>query len=105
MVVLAFAQLMPELLASEYPLRFMNLPGSYCVIRISLLFDTIGVGHGAWALFFVSRRLCCKPLATEGEDEDVATKPPMIRFDSAELLVYNKQKKKQWNEILFTQLS
>ena len=27
MVVLAFAQLCPELLAAEYPLRFMNLPG------------------------------------------------------------------------------
>jgi hypothetical protein len=34
LVVLAFAQLMPELLAAEYPLRFINFYGSMCITSI-----------------------------------------------------------------------
>lgn len=44
-VTLAFGQLMPELLAAEFPLRFMNLWPSLIIGYVSLLFDAIGVGH------------------------------------------------------------
>ena len=44
-LTLAFGQLMPELLAAEFPLRFMDLYGSYSVGCLSLVFDAIGVGH------------------------------------------------------------
>ena len=59
MTVLSFGQLMPELLAQEFPLRFMNMPGSYTIGRISLFFDSVCVGHCAWAVFFLTRGLCC----------------------------------------------
>jgi hypothetical protein len=48
LIVLSFGQLMPELLAQEYPLRFMNMFGSYSVGAVSLYADAIGVGHCAW---------------------------------------------------------
>ena len=44
-ITLAHGQLMPELLAAEFPLRFMNMYGSYTIGALSLIFDGIGVGH------------------------------------------------------------
>ena len=58
-MILAFAQLLPELLAAHYPLRFMNLYYSYTVCYISLFFDAIGVGHAAWAMYYVTRPFLC----------------------------------------------
>ena len=48
LVTLAFGQLMPELLAAEFPLRFLNMPACYSIVWISLLFDQLAVGHAAW---------------------------------------------------------
>lgn len=94
MVVLAFAQLCPELLASEYPLRFMNLPGSYSIGAICLFFDLCGVGHCAWAVYFVTRQFCCGKYLSEGDEEDVKTKPAIVRVNSAEVLAYNNASQK-----------
>ncbi len=73
-IVLAFAQLLPELLAAEYPLRFMNMPGAYSVVNVCLLFDSFGVGHASWAIYFASRRYCCAAAAATG---DRAAEPSM----------------------------
>jgi hypothetical protein len=89
LVVLAFAQIMPELLAAEYPVRFMNLYGSYTVVCLSLLFDAVGVGHCAWTIYFVTRQFCCKSYMTEGEKKEKATKPTIVRVTSSEVLAYN----------------
>jgi hypothetical protein len=90
MVVLAFGQLCPELLAAEYPLRFMNLPGSYSVCYTSLWFDMIGVGHCAWTVYFALRKyLCSKFLSSstaDSEVEFVKTKPTLVRVNSAEVI-------------------
>jgi hypothetical protein len=59
LTTLAFGQLMPELLAQEFPLRFMNLLPVPMIGWVSLFFDTVGVGHCAWAVYFVFRRLMC----------------------------------------------
>ena len=61
LTVLAFGQLMPELLAQEYPLRFMNMPGSYSVCCVSLFFDGVGVGHAAWAFYYFTRGMLLSP--------------------------------------------
>jgi hypothetical protein len=95
LVVLAFGQLMPELLAAEYPLRFLNLPGSYSVVCISLLFDAIGVGHCAWTIYFVTRQFCCKSYMTEGEEKEKALKPTIVRVNSAEVLAFNNASQKK----------
>ena len=83
MIVLAHGQLMPELLAAEYPLRFMDMYGSYTISYISLFFDAIGVGHHAWAVFYATRPFCCKAVMTGAEAE---AKPAILRVASAELL-------------------
>ena len=57
MVVLSFGQLMPELLAAEYPLRFMDMYGSYSIVACSLFFDQCAVGHAAWAIYYAIRPL------------------------------------------------
>jgi hypothetical protein len=95
LVVLAFAQLMPELLAAEYPLRFMNLYGSYSVLCTSLLFDAVGVGHCAWTIYFVTRRFCCKTAMAEYNAEDNNTKPTIVRVNSAEVLAYYNASQKK----------
>jgi len=47
MIILAFAQLLPELLAARHPLAFMNFYGSTAIVQMSLFIDAIGVGHCA----------------------------------------------------------
>ena len=83
MIVLAHGQLLPELLAAEYPLRFMDMYGSYTVTYISLFFDSIGVGHHAWAVYYLTRPFCCKSIMLGNADE---AKPEILRVQSAELL-------------------
>ncbi len=86
LIILSFAQLLPELLAAEFPLRFMNMFGSVTVAKLSLFFDAIGVGHCAWAVYYVTRPLCCK--GHTAEDGGVATdsKQTIVRVQSAEIL-------------------
>ena len=90
MVVLAFAQLCPELLAAEYPLRFMNLPGAYTIGCLSLIFDGIGVGHCAWSVYFVTRQFCCKAYLGD-KAEATQTKPAIVRVNSAEVLAASQK--------------
>jgi hypothetical protein len=71
MIILAFAQLLPELLAARHPLAFMNFYGSTAIVQLSLFIDSIGVGHCAWFLFFATRGLCCAKFT----EEEVHNKP------------------------------
>jgi hypothetical protein len=92
MIVLAHGQLLPELLAAEYPLKFMDLYGSYSVSYLSLFFDSIGVGHHAWAVYYATRPYCCKSMldaeraSIEGGGGGDESKPQILRVHSAELL-------------------
>lgn len=88
LAVLSFAQLMPELLAAEYPLRFMNLYYSYTVCWISLGFDFLGVGHCAWATFYVSRHFCCSSHSETRDKKAEVTKPETVQIESAEILAH-----------------
>jgi hypothetical protein len=90
LIILSFAQLLPELLAAEYPLRFMNMYGSFSIVYISLVFDMIGVGHAAWAIFYVTRRCCCASHMV-GDTVDENTKPALVRVASAEVLAKQQQ--------------
>jgi len=55
LVVLAFGQLMPQLIASTHPITFMNLPGANFVINLCLCFEAVGVTHFSWVLTFVTK--------------------------------------------------
>ena len=81
LIVLSFGQLMPELLAAEFPLRFMNMYGSYTICRIALFIESIGIGHSAWFIYFATRRLCCW-----GHQEQ-ELKPQVLRVNSQEVLL------------------
>lgn len=103
LTVLAFGQLMPELLAQEYPLRFMNMPGSYTVSVVCLFFDSVGVGHAAWSFYYFTRGKCskslrfthlylfphsgvfCKSIISHGDNHGIKQEIRQVR--SAELLV------------------
>lgn len=100
MVVLAFGQLCPELLAQEYPLRFMNLPGSYSVCYASLFFDGVGVGHAAWTFYYATRAVFCKSLyAARLNGECIEEqKPTIIRVDSAEVFAASPSSLKEYRD-------
>lgn len=85
-IVLAFSQLLPELLAAEYPLRFQNMIGSFLIARISLIFDAIGVGHCAWAAYYTTRSLFCSGHVNQDGKAMEDSKPSIIRVHSAEVL-------------------
>jgi hypothetical protein len=57
LVVLAFGQLMPQLVASTHPITMMGLPGSYSVIQMALMFEAIGVTHFSWVLTFIVKHV------------------------------------------------
>ncbi len=60
LVTLAFAQLLPELLAARHPLSFMNMPGSLSIVRLSLFIEAVGVGHCAWLIFYATKNFLCR---------------------------------------------
>jgi len=53
--VLSFGQLMPQLIASTHPVTFMDLPGSWSVIQMALMFETMGVTHFSWVLTIICK--------------------------------------------------
>jgi len=55
--VLSFGQLMPQLIASTHPVVMMNLPGSWSVIQMALMFESMGVTHFSWVLTLVCKHL------------------------------------------------
>eukprot|EP00607_Mallomonas_marina_P010404 CAMPEP_0182422028 /NCGR_PEP_ID=MMETSP1167-20130531/7600_1 /TAXON_ID=2988 /ORGANISM="Mallomonas Sp, Strain CCMP3275" /LENGTH=326 /DNA_ID=CAMNT_0024599731 /DNA_START=563 /DNA_END=1543 /DNA_ORIENTATION=- len=82
LTTLAFAQLCPELLAAEFPLRFMNMYGSFMVVRICLFIESIGIGHCSWVFYFLTRKLFC------GAHEDIdEIRPGVLRVNSQEVLL------------------
>jgi len=93
LTVLAFSQLMPELLAAEYPLRFMDLYYSYSIVCISLVLDFLGVGHCAWAVYFATQYFFCKHHEPTPEEKAakiaLETKPEFLRVESAEILAHD----------------
>jgi hypothetical protein len=94
LTILAFAQLLPELLAAEYPLRFLDMYGCYSVVQISLVFDKIGVGHCAWAIYFGMHRLIYGESLDSASKHDASinkhAKPEIIRVNSAEILAVTR---------------
>ena len=58
LVVLAFGQLMPQLIAATHPVTMMNCIGSYQVISLALGFEFIGITHFSWALAEMVKKLC-----------------------------------------------
>eukprot|EP01038_Epipyxis_sp_PR26KG_P004094 gene4094-5842_t len=89
MIILSFAQLQPELLAAEYPLRFMDMLGSYSISYFCLIFDYLAVGHFGWTIYYVSRYFCCGSNTAEHH-----TKPEIVKVNSAEVLSMTSSSKK-----------
>lgn len=87
LIILSFAQLLPELLAAEYPLRFMNMYGSNFISYICLFFDSLGVGHCAWSIYYGTRAIVCKgQMSAEGKVRS-DSKPAILRIENAEILL------------------
>ncbi len=89
---------MPELLAAEYPLRFMNLPGSFTVGYVCLIFDKLAIGHCAWATYYLIKATCLKGMKAEHDDtnghkqEKNNEKPEIMTIYSAEILAASPKK-------------
>jgi hypothetical protein len=57
LIVLAFGQLMPQLVAATHPITFMNLPGTWSVIQLCLVFESFGVTHFSWVLSWTVKKI------------------------------------------------
>ncbi|RYH15059.1 hypothetical protein EON65_32445 [archaeon] len=85
-VILAFAQLLSQLMATEFPLRFMDMYGSYSITVMCLFFDSVGVGHCAWSLYYLTRSVFCGN-QMEGGRASHDSKPTLIKVDSPEVML------------------
>ena len=89
---------MPELLAAEYPLRFMNLRGAYTVGYVSLIFDKLAIGHCAWATYYLIKATCLKDMTAEHNNKNsheqgkFNEKPEIMTIYSAEILAASPKK-------------
>jgi len=57
LIVLAFGQLMPQLICATHPITFMNLPGTWSVIQLCLCFETAGLTHFSWVLSWLMKTI------------------------------------------------
>jgi hypothetical protein len=57
LIVLAFGQLMPQLVAATHPITFMNLVGTWSVIQLCLCFEAVGVTHFSWVLSWTVKKM------------------------------------------------
>jgi hypothetical protein len=57
LIVLAFGQLLPQLIAVTYPVHHMNLPGGYVLVWLMLFVDRLGVSNVAFWLAYAWRYL------------------------------------------------
>jgi len=56
-VTVVFAQLTSQMLATNYPVQFLNMPGMTYVITLCKLFDWVGLVHLTWVVADVACRL------------------------------------------------
>jgi len=90
LIVLAFGQLMPQLIATTNPITFMNLPGTWSVIQLCLVFETFGVTHFSWVLSAFVRFVF-----TMGQRENI--KAPEMDDNELEMSVRNQRAQKSKN--------
>lgn len=95
LVVLAFGQLMPQLIAASHPLKFMNLPLSWSVVKLALLLESIGIAHFSWVLSStVKYCLGWKKYDTNHPDplrEALRTPTSFQEVDESEALVFRQR--------------
>ena len=82
LIVLSFGQLLPKLLAAEFPLRFMDLYGMYSIVWLSLFLESFGIGHCAWLIFYLTKDSLCH--GNTAED----LKPQVLHVHSQEILFH-----------------
>merc|ERR1719219_2625639 len=73
LIVLAFGQLCPQLIATTNPITFMQLPGCWSVIQLCLYFESIGVTHFSWVLAMTVR--CVFSMGSHEHIENPNKKP------------------------------
>lgn len=66
-IIINMAQLTPSLLAKEYPLRCLNIPGMYSTIYAALSLESCGVVHFVYVLYGMLNYALFAPEAPEDE--------------------------------------
>eukprot|EP01041_Mallomonas_annulata_P001927 gene1927-3740_t len=60
MIALTFAQMSPQLVADEYTLRFLNMPGCVTCIKLSMWIESLGIfTHFSWAVTNLIKKFYC----------------------------------------------
>ena len=70
-ITVVIAQLTPSLLAKEYPLGFLNIPGIYHIVLVALYLEMSGITHFVYVLYGMINSLAFKESeGVSGEDDD-----------------------------------
>lgn len=67
-LTIVVAQLTPSLLAKEYPLKFLNIPGIYHIILFALYLEKSGIMHCVYVLYGILNSIFFKH--EQGNEED-----------------------------------
>jgi len=62
-MVVVYAQLTSQMLATNYPVQFLNVPGMWLVVKLCKIFDWVGLVHLTW----VVADLFCRALRLDDE--------------------------------------
>lgn len=54
-----FGSIIPQLLASAFPIHFLSNPLSYVFLRLCLLLEATGIASGSWVLASIHKRVNC----------------------------------------------
>jgi len=68
-LVVIVAQLTPQVLASAYPVEFLNLPGMKYAFYACIILETTGLVHAVWFLCVTVREAVYKCVCKQGEEE------------------------------------
>lgn len=87
LTVLAFGQLMPQLVAQADPMFVMNLPGSWWVLQLCLVMEMTGIPSIAWVVSALHMWACSLPRMPELTEGTGSMTKKLTAVDN-ELMVY-----------------
>ena len=80
-LTVTIAQLTPSLLAKEYPLRFLNIPGIYHIIVLALYLEKCGIMHFVYILYGILNSFFFETSAKVERDHDQYTVPSVSNME------------------------
>mmetsp|Transcript_15054 Transcript_15054/g.24932 ORF Transcript_15054/g.24932 Transcript_15054/m.24932 type:complete len:614 (-) Transcript_15054:270-2111(-) len=86
-ITVVIGQLTPSLLAKEYPIGFLNLPGIYHIILVALYVEKSGISHFVYVLYGICNTLFFKEKEKDEEGEGMEEGGAIAKTKSTDTFV------------------